>query len=95
VRRGNPSAPFSLAYNLLMPTFGGARKQPELQIRCDVNSIPVSAKCSSCGESMPQSESRLEPMDKVGWFTAQFEEHKALKHPPAPPKQFGSMSQGH
>jgi len=42
---------------------------------------------------MAQSESRLEPMDKVGWFTAQFEEHKALKHPPAPPKQFGSLSQ--
>lgn len=58
-------------------------------MRYDENSIPVSAKCSSCGETMPQSKPHLNPMDNVEWFAAQFELHKAQNHPPAPPKPGG------
>jgi hypothetical protein len=54
---------------------------PELQIRCDQNSIPVSAKCSACGEQMPQGKPRIiDPMDNVTWFAAQFDIHLKRMH---------------
>ena len=56
---------------------------PELQMRCDENSIPVSAKCSLCGEMMPQSTPRItNPMENVDWFSSQFGLHVAQSHPP-------------
>jgi hypothetical protein len=55
---------------------------PELQMRYDENSIPVSAKCSLCDEQMPQSVPRIaDPMDSVEWFAAQFRLHVARSHP--------------
>ncbi len=54
---------------------------PELQMRYDENSIPVSAKCSLCGEQMPQSTPRItNPIDNVEWFAAQFGLHVAQSH---------------
>jgi hypothetical protein len=43
---------------------------PNLQTRYDENGIPVSAKCSLCGEQMPQSTPRItDPIANVEWFT--------------------------
>ena len=54
---------------------------PELQLKYDENSIPVSAKCSACGESMPQSMPRIaNPIDNVEWFAAQFGLHVERSH---------------
>jgi hypothetical protein len=59
-------------------------RSPELQMKYDENSIPVSAKCSVCGEEMPQSRPRLlNPMDNVEWFAAQFRLHLERIHLPA------------
>jgi hypothetical protein len=54
---------------------------PELQIGYDVNSIPVSAKCSLCGEQMPRGTPRImNSIDNVEWFAAQFRLHVARIH---------------
>jgi len=69
-------------YNPCMPL-----RAPELQLRYDENSIPVSAKCSMCGEQMPQSTPRItNSIDNVAWFAAQFGLHIAQIHPPNAPK---------
>ena len=61
---------------------------PELQLRYDENSIPVSAKCSVCGEQMPQSTPRItNPIDNVEWFATQFGLHVAQSHPSAAPRK--------
>jgi hypothetical protein len=55
---------------------------PELQMRCDENSIPVSAKCSLCGEQMAQGTPRItNPIENVAWFSSQFGLHVAQNHP--------------
>jgi hypothetical protein len=55
---------------------------PQLQMRCDENGIPVSAKCSVCGEQMPQAKPRIvEPTENVAWFAAQFDIHVKRMHP--------------
>jgi hypothetical protein len=55
---------------------------PELQMSYDENSIPVSAKCSLCGERMPQGRPRItNPIDNIEWFAAQFRLHVAQNHP--------------
>jgi hypothetical protein len=54
---------------------------PELQMSYDVNSIPVSAKCSLCREQMPRGTPRI--MNSIGnvvWFAAQFRLHVARIH---------------
>jgi hypothetical protein len=57
-------------------------RQPEMQMRYDENSIPVSAKCSICGEKMPQSGSRTNStIENVEWFTSQFNLHVLQNHP--------------
>ncbi len=57
---------------------------PELQMKYDENSIPVSAKCSTCGVQMPQCVPRItNPIDNVEWFAAQFGLHVAQSHPSA------------
>ena len=49
----------------------------------DSNSIPVFAKCSACGEKMPQCVPRItNAMDNVEWFAVQFREHLVRMHPP-------------
>ena len=54
---------------------------PELQMSYDENSVPVSAKCSKCGEQMPQSTPRItNPIDNVEWFAAQFRLHVERSH---------------
>ena len=61
---------------------------PELQLKYDENSIPVSAKCSLCGERMPQSTPRItNPIDNVEWFAGQFGLHVAHIHPTAAPRK--------
>jgi hypothetical protein len=53
----------------------------ELQMRYDENSIPVSAKCSLCGEEMPQGAPRImNPIDNIAWFAAQFRLHVERNH---------------
>ena len=55
--------------------------EPELQMRYDENSTPVAAKCSLCGEHMPQGTPRiLNPINNVAWFAAQFRLHVARAH---------------
>jgi hypothetical protein len=70
-------------------------RAPELQMRYDENSIPVSAKCSQCGEQMPQSMPRItDPIDNITWFAAQFSLHVAQNHPTVEPRKssFGKMN---
>jgi hypothetical protein len=56
-------------------------RDPELQMIYDENSIPISAKCSLCGERMPQSVPRItNSIDNVAWFAAQFRVHLAQSH---------------
>ena len=72
------------------------QRGPEMQLRCDENGIPISAKCSKCGAQMPPSSPRItNPIDNVAWFGAQFSEHVAQCHPSIePPKSsFGRLSQ--
>jgi hypothetical protein len=70
---------------------------PELQMRYDENSIPVSAKCSFCGEQMAQSTPRItNPIENVAWFSSQFGLHVAQSHPEiAARKSAGSGGQTH
>ena len=68
---------------------------PVLQMRYDENSIPVSAKCSMCGEQMSQSKPRItNPIENVEWFAAQFGLHVAQNHPPLAPHKsnFGRVN---
>jgi hypothetical protein len=72
------------------------RRGAEMQLRCDENGIPISAKCSNCGELMAQAQPRImNPMENVEWFTSQFALHVAKSHPPAEPAKsaFGRMNQ--
>jgi len=55
--------------------------EPELQMGYDQNSIPVSAKCSFCGEQMPRDTPRtMNSTNKVAWFAANFRLHVARAH---------------
>ncbi len=55
--------------------------KPDLQMRYDENSIPVTAKCSLCGEQMPQGTPRImNSIKNVAWFEAQFRLHVARTH---------------
>jgi hypothetical protein len=61
---------------------------PVLQTRYDENGIPVSAKCSLCGEQMPQGAPRItNPIENVEWFVTQFSLHATQRHPPAEPRK--------
>ena len=56
-------------------------RAPELQLSYDENSTPVSAKCSLCGEKMPQSDPRIRNrVENVEWLAAQFRLHVARIH---------------
>src|SRR5258708_28133769 len=64
------------AYNLAMPA-----RATELLMRYDENSLPIGAKCSQCGEQMPQAEPRItNSIDNVAWFAAQFRLHVERNH---------------
>ena len=59
-----------------MPT-----RVPELQMIYDEKCIPVSAKCSLCGEAMPQRKTRIKnTLENIEWLTAQFRLHVARMH---------------
>jgi hypothetical protein len=61
---------------------------PELQMSYDVNSIPVSAKCSLCGVPMPQGTPRItNPIENLEWFSSQFGLHVAQDHPEVAPRK--------
>ena len=63
-------------------------RAPVLQMRYDENGIPVSAKCSMCGEPMPQGKPRImNPIANVEWFATQFGLHLAQDHPPGAPRK--------
>jgi hypothetical protein len=70
---------------------------PELQMRYDENSIPVSAKCSLCGVQMAQGSPRFtNPIENVAWFSSQFGLHVAQTHPEiAARKSAGPGGQGY
>jgi len=54
----------------------------ELAISYDDDMLPVSARCTHCGERMPKPVEGLEfPADIVLWFSVRFLEHKRRKHP--------------
>lgn len=91
IRCLQPSKKFHRGYNPDMPLV------PELQMRCDENSIPVSAKCSLCGEQMAQGTPRItNPIENVAWFSSQFGLHVAQNHPEiAARKSAGSGGQTH
>ena len=68
---------------------------PVLQTRYDENGIPVSAKCSQCGEQMTQAQPRImNPIENVEWFAAQFGLHVVKSHPPSAPHKsnFGRVN---
>jgi hypothetical protein len=68
---------------------------PVLQMRYDENSIPVSAKCSMCGEQMTQSKPRImNSIDNVEWFATQFGLHVAQSHALGVPRKssFGRLA---
>ena len=53
-----------------------------LVIEYNADSFPVTAKCTICGEEMPQSDQRITLIGKnIKWFTEQFTIHMAQKHP--------------
>jgi hypothetical protein len=58
----------------------GLPRAPELLMSYDKNSIPVSAKCSLCGEQMPQGSPVMNPIRDIAWFAAQFRVHVARSH---------------
>jgi hypothetical protein len=72
---------------------------PILQTRYDENGIPVSARCSLCGERMPQGTPRImNPVANVEWFAAQFNLHLEQCHPPVAGRKwvgFGSKTREH
>lgn len=75
--RGIPVRGSAKDYNPLMPT-----RSPELQMSHDENSIPVTAKCSLCGEQMQQHTPRItNPIENVEWFSSQFARHVMQNHP--------------
>jgi hypothetical protein len=68
---------------------------PELQMRYDENSIPVSAKCSMCGEQMPQGTPRItDPSDNITWFASQFGLHVAQIHPEIAARRLAGLNAG-
>jgi len=72
------------------------RREPEMQLRCDENGIPILAKCSAYGATMPQAEPRImNPIENVTWFGDQFSLHVAQSHPPVEPQKsnFGRIKQ--
>ena len=74
---------------------GISPRDPELQLIYNENSIPVSAKCSVCGEQMTQAQPRImNPIENVEWFAAQFGLHVVKSHPPSAPHKsnFGRVN---
>lgn len=68
---------------------------PELQMRYDENSIPVSAKCSMCGEQMPQGKPRItDPIDNITWFASQFGLHVAQNHAEIAARRLAELNAG-
>jgi|SRR5215831_1829560 len=54
----------------------------ELAISYNHDSLPISGRCTHCGENMPTPDGDLElPGDIVLWLSVRFLEHKKLKHP--------------
>jgi hypothetical protein len=54
----------------------------ELAISYDETMRPVAARCTSCGDAMPQPDASL--TDAAGivlWYSKVFLEHKKVKHP--------------
>jgi hypothetical protein len=56
-------------------------EKPELLVDYDLNSRPISAKCSACGVKMPLMESKgASPSEGSKWFAIKFDLHVRQKH---------------
>jgi hypothetical protein len=56
-------------------------RPPELIIGYDERSFPMSAICSNCGESMPNSEPMFPTFkENMIWFKAHFDQHLRRWH---------------
>ena len=65
----------------LVDTWPMARK-PELNVIHDVYDYPATARCSSCGKTMPTCRRWIiSSADNLTWFTAQFRLHVEEDHP--------------
>jgi hypothetical protein len=54
---------------------------PTMIIVRDVNDVPISAKCSECGEKIPQCRPWVTSKElNLKWFADQFSVHKSQKH---------------
>jgi len=55
--------------------------KPKLDITRDAKGVPTAARCSGCGESLPQGELRITTKpDLEAWFQKAFNTHIREKH---------------
>jgi len=53
----------------------------ELKFEYDLRAMPISAKCTACGERMPEPPEDLQnPADIIVWSSEKYIEHRNLKH---------------
>jgi hypothetical protein len=56
-------------------------QKPELIMLYEMYDYPVGARCSACGQTMPQSKKWINPLaENLRWQSAQFELHLAQNH---------------
>jgi len=56
-------------------------QKPELIMLYEMYDYPVAARCSACGQRMPQSKKWINPLaDNLRWLRDQFEVHLARHH---------------
>ena len=56
--------------------------RPELTLQYDSAMLPISGKCSACGEQMPSPPSDpRDNVDAVLWFSHHFLIHRKANHP--------------
>jgi hypothetical protein len=54
---------------------------PTLKITYDSDNFPVSARCSACGQEMPEGDLRRTfKRGNLEWFKVHFDLHRKLKH---------------
>ncbi len=56
-------------------------QRPELIMLYEMYDYPVGARCSACGQTMPQSKKWINPAaENLRWLRSQFEVHVAQQH---------------
>jgi hypothetical protein len=57
-------------------------KTPQLIVSRDMNDYPATARCSSCGEQMPERQRWINSSaENLAWFVDQFALHVEQVHP--------------